>query len=78
MIIGSGSVVSKDLPPDGVYAGVPARRICSIQEYKEKYKKLQEERPDFSTIRAWNTWRESTLEEREQMIRGLEDGIGFI
>lgn len=35
-IVGTGSVVTKDLEPNSVYAGVPAKRICSIEEYAEK------------------------------------------
>lgn len=37
-IVGAGSVVNKDVPPDTVVAGVPARPICSLDEYIEKYK----------------------------------------
>lgn len=37
-IVGAGSVVNKDVPPNTVVAGVPARRICSLEEYIEKYK----------------------------------------
>lgn len=33
-IVGAGSVVSRSLEPGGVYAGVPARRIKSIDEYE--------------------------------------------
>lgn len=39
VIVGAGSVVTKDLDSDGVYAGVPAKRICSVMEYYEKNKK---------------------------------------
>lgn len=37
-IVGAGSVVNKDVPPNTVVAGVPARPICSLDEYIEKYK----------------------------------------
>ncbi len=35
-IVGAGSVVTKDVPPDTIVAGVPAKVICSVTEYKEK------------------------------------------
>ncbi len=78
VIIGAGSVVSHDLPSDAVYAGVPARRVCSLEEYKEKYAKLRKERPYFGTIRPWNQWSDASDDEKQMMLDGLEDGIGFI
>lgn len=36
VVIGAGSVVAGKLKPDGVYAGVPARRISSIKDFIEK------------------------------------------
>lgn len=39
VIVGAGSIVTKDCVSDSVYAGVPAKRICSIDEYLEKNKK---------------------------------------
>lgn len=78
VIIGAGSVVTRNLPSDAVYAGVPAKRVCSLAEYKEKYAKIREERPYFGTIRPWNQWNEATDEEKQLMLDGLEDGIGFI
>lgn len=41
VIIGTGSVVTKDCKDDGVYVGVPAHRISSVSEYKEKRKREQ-------------------------------------
>ena len=39
--IGANSLVNKDLPSNGVYAGNPARFIMSIDEYYNKRKNLQ-------------------------------------
>lgn len=35
-IIGAGSIVTKSIPSGEVWAGVPARYICSIEQYHEK------------------------------------------
>ena len=43
VIIGSDSLVNKDIPDNSVYAGVPARFICSFDEYVEKHKAYSEE-----------------------------------
>jgi serine acetyltransferase len=37
-IIGVGSVVNKDILPGMVYAGVPAKPICTLDEYIIRYK----------------------------------------
>lgn len=42
VIIGSASLVNKDIPDNSVYAGVPARYICSFDEYVEKHRKYSE------------------------------------
>lgn len=36
VIIGSGSLVNKDIPDNSVYAGVPARFICTFDDYVKK------------------------------------------
>lgn len=38
-IIGCGSIVTKNVPDNEVWAGVPARKICTIEEYRKKNKR---------------------------------------
>jgi acetyltransferase-like isoleucine patch superfamily enzyme len=37
VVIGARSVVTKDLPSDGIYAGIPAKFICTTSEFYEKH-----------------------------------------
>lgn len=48
VIIGSGSVITKDCEPNSVYAGCPAKKIGTFEEYVEK-RILHETSGDFST-----------------------------
>lgn len=36
-VVGACSLVNKSLEPNSVYAGVPAKRICSIEEFEAKF-----------------------------------------
>ena len=78
VIVGSGSVVTRDLQSNAVYAGVPARRICSIEEYKEKMQTLRECSSNFAEIHSWDSWREATAEEKKYMVDELTDKAGFV
>lgn len=40
-IIGAGSIITKSIPPNSVVVGVPARVICSLEEYYDKRKARQ-------------------------------------
>ena len=35
-VVGAGAVVTRSVPADSVVAGVPARRVCSYEEYVER------------------------------------------
>ena len=78
VIIGAGSVVTHDCEDNFVYAGNPARKICSMEEYRNKHEKLQDERPDLSQIRKWDDWSNALEGEKQQMIDLLSDGCGYI
>lgn len=38
VIIGAGSLVNKDIPSNSVWGGIPAKEICTFEEFVEKRK----------------------------------------
>lgn len=48
VIVATGSVVTHDLEPNAVYAGVPAKRVKSIEEYMEKLSATPQYPPEFA------------------------------
>lgn len=57
VIIGSGSIVTKDIPDNSVYAGVPAKYICSFDEYEAKardYSNMMKDRYGVSRLTGVN------------------------
>lgn len=77
VVVGAGSVVTRDLPGDAVYAGSPARKICTIEEYRKKYEEMREKCPHIDEIRPWNTWDDAPLSDRKKMSDLLENSAGF-
>ena len=61
-IVGAGSVVTKDVLPNMVYAGNPCRPICSLDDYS---KKCLDETPGYD-IDAYK------INKREELLRVLK------
>ncbi len=76
VIIGANSTVTKDLETGGVYAGNPAKYLCSTEEYLKKNEKLMVKRPCYGE--EYTTRSNVSNEMKEQMIQELEEGMGFV
>lgn len=77
VIVGANSLVNKDLASGGVYAGNPARYICSIEEYRGKQEALLEHAPKYEE--SWRYWaNDASMEERFRMKDELSNTCGYI
>ena len=74
VIVGAGSVVTKDLKSNAVYAGVPARFICTTEQLKEKHINSGISFDKYS----WNKWKSASLEEKEEMYRKCQECHGYV
>lgn len=73
-IVGAGSVVITDVPPDTIVMGIPARPFGSIAKYKEKcLERWAEQKPPDVVLRPGETWWNSpdALEHREKLRKHL-------
>ncbi len=78
VIVGANAVVTRDLPSNGVYAGNPARYICSFEEWKVKHQEESKKRPHFGQHANQQEWIKATPEEWQRMREALEDGYGYL
>lgn len=74
-IVGAGSIVTKDIPPDSVAAGNPARVLCSAADYAEKMQRLSAGKKVFG--------REYHMDQldkakRAEVLAALENNVGFM
>ena len=74
-IIGAGSVVTKDVPPETVAAGNPAKVVSSLEEYLKKVDSLSKNKKIFG-----KQYHIKNLDDkkRSEIIASLIDGTGFI
>ena len=72
VIVGAGSVVTKDIPENSVAAGNPCRVICSYDEYIEKVK---------AQMKEWviiDKTPDEIMKDKESIDRLVSEGKGFI
>ena len=76
VVVGAGSVVSRSLDGGYVYAGNPAKKICSIDEFCNKNKELMQTVPVYGeeyTLRAG-----ISDEKKNEQKKALENSVGFV
>lgn len=74
-IIGSGSIVTHNIPPDMVAAGNPAKLLMSIQDYIKKIENHSKDKKIFGE----DYFIEKIDEKRRQeMIDSVDESIGFM
>ena len=75
-IIGAGSVVSGEIKANSVYAGVPAKWLCSKDEFLKKHTDLMKNSPNFDE--TWTLRKRISRSKRAQMKEMLGRGVGYV
>ncbi|VFQ46481.1 acyltransferase [Desulfoluna butyratoxydans] len=74
-IVGAGSVVSRDIPPDTVYAGSPARFVCSMEEFTRKSREAATHRPLMEGRHFQHPY--IPQQQRDALKQSLDEGFGY-
>ncbi len=76
VIIGANSTVTRDVPSGCVFAGSPARFVCTTEELFARNREAIRGRPVFSE--EYTLRRPMTDAQKEEMRTALSSGIGFV
>ena len=76
VIVGAKSLITKDLKSNSVYAGSPAKYICSLDDFIEKHNLLRKESVFFEDNFMY--WQKASKEEKEKMKEKLNNKCGYI
>lgn len=74
-IIGTGSIVTKDIPAYSVAAGNPAKIVCSLDEYLQKIREISAHKKIFGEEYKIDVL---TEEKRAELIESIAESIGFM
>lgn len=75
-IVGTASVVTRDVEDNCVYAGNPARFLCSVQEYYDKQRARMDDLPKYDA--SYTISGGITADKKQKMIDDLKDKTGFV
>ena len=75
-IVGSGSVVNRDIPPETVAAGNPVKVLCSLQEYVAKHREKMKTAPLFEFKKYDENY--LTPERLQDMLDRLDKTTGYM
>ena len=76
VVVGANSTITKDIPSGSVYAGNPAKYICSIEDYLDKHLNLMKSRPCYEE--SYTLRLNVSDKKKAEMIEALDDGIGYV
>ncbi len=74
-IVGSGSVVTKDVPPNTIVARNPAKVITAVDKYLSKIEAASQSKKIFNEDYYIENLDE---EKRKEIIRSIGDSVGFM